>query len=135
MKNRLLLLFVLATASILASAGELKACGDHNDVFHLLRFHSQYEPSHQHAASANHHCFQHDSSSAPCPEEEDENHCHCPGCISHATGHGGGLAQEMPFFLTALPADESLSKQAFYFFRQIPEEVHQPIWQPPKLHV
>jgi len=67
-----------------------------------------------------------------CPDTDGCGGCHCPGCgtIGSAPTAFTTVEDVIP---ALLPFDETMSSQAFYFAEHLPEDVHLPIWQPPKI--
>jgi len=136
MKPRLstLLLFIGLLVSL--SANQSWACGD-MDSNHVSRFHHEHDSStHQHElAQSHHHCAYSsdgcafDLADQPCSEDEN-SHCHCPGCVAacHVTVL---FSAAEPFFIPVV-CDASIQRQAFYFAMHLPEAVYLPIWQPPQ---
>ncbi len=139
MKIRLGILIFLIQIFVAAPTNRVLACGN-LDAEHAAKFHHSHDSTnhhHENVESKNHahaqnHCEE-NHPDEPCSDDK-KGHCHCPGCGTVFHAPAAFPAVEIAVFSPSI-FTTSIKRQAFYFADHLPEAVHLPIWQPPKLSV
>ncbi|MFN0214389.1 MAG: hypothetical protein ACKVT2_09060 [Saprospiraceae bacterium] len=133
MKSGLGILFLLLNLLALPT-NRAWACGNNNSE-HAAKFHQDASEKSCCSEKGDQSSCTGDAENAHsgenCPCDHEKGDCHCPNCgtISHS---GATFAAASTLFSDSI-LNGLAKKQSFYFAEHLPEDVHLPIWQPPKL--